>query len=268
MKKYILVFFFFLSVSATAQDVILLKGKIVSDSLDSSAINIVNLTKELGTTNNALGDFEIETSVGDTLLFSSVQYEVREIMISQEIFKTGFLRVELFYMMNELEEVSLSNISLSGNLNNDLSNIETFNQASVGFPMSPKTRPTSIQRKIYTASSSSLGLIINTLNGRLKMLKKAEAMMEYESLIDLGVDIFPTEFFTDNIHIPKNKIRLFIYYCAEDPRFKNLLIQRDALEIIEYYLEKAQEFKELHKREIEEGQIDTVLNTDLKQPQK
>ena len=71
------------------------------------------------------------------------------------------------------------------------------------------------------------------------MLKKAEAMMEYESLIDLGVDIFPAEFFTDNIHIPKNKIRLFVYYWREDPRFKKLLIQRDSLDIIEYYVRKS-----------------------------
>lgn len=246
MKHPCLFYFLFLSITGIAQEIKLLKGQILADSLEGSSINIVNLSKEIGTTNNSQGKFEIEVEVGNTLLFSSVQYEVREFVISQEVFEKGILEVELFYVMNELEEVKISNISLTGNLSGDLSNIETFDQASVGFPISSTPRLTSIERKMYTASIPSLDLILNMLNGRLKILKKAREVMDYESLIDMGVDIFPTEFYTDHIHVPADKIRLFVYYCGEDSRFKKLLIKREALELIEFYVKKAKEFLELN----------------------
>lgn len=247
MKKMFFFAFVLIFSVGTSQEQDLLKGQILADSLEASSINIVNLQREMGTTNTSSGSFEIEAGVGDTLLFSSVQYEIQEILISDKILEKGYLEVSLVPMMNELEEVNISNISLSGNLSGDLAYIETFDQASVGFPLSSVPRKTSIDRKFYTASSSSLMLIMNMLNGRLKMLKKAKEMMEYESLIDLGVEIFPTEFYTDYILIPEEKVRLFIYYCGKDPRFKKLLIKREALELIEFYFEKAGEFLKLNE---------------------
>lgn len=251
MKKVFFVVFILVFSAAMAQEQELLKGQIIADSLEASSINIVNLQREIGTTNTSSGSFEIEAGVGDTLLFSSVQYEIREIVISKEVLEKDFLEVSLVPIINELEEVRLSNISLSGNLSNDLSNIETFDQASVGFPLSSVPRKTSIERKIYTASSTSLDLILNLLNGRLKMLKKAKENMEYESFIDLGVNIFPTEFFTDYLQISEDKIRLFVYYCGQDPRHKPLLIKQEALSIVELYLEKAAEFREMNNMETE-----------------
>ena len=55
------------------QEKSLLKGKILTQDGEISSINIINLTSEFGTTNRADGRFEIEVSVNDTLLFSSVQ---------------------------------------------------------------------------------------------------------------------------------------------------------------------------------------------------
>ena len=251
MEKTLLLVFLIFSITTTAQENTVLKGQILADSLEGSSINIVNLTQETGTTNNSQGQFEIMVAGGDTLLFSSVQYEIREIVISKEILTTGYLEVSLDVSMNELEEVNISNTSLSGNLTTDVSNIETFDQAAVGFALPSVPRPTSVERKIYTASSTSFDLILNMLNGRLKMLKKAAENIEYESLIDLGVEIFPTEFYLDYLRIPEDKIRLFVYYCGEDTRFKKLLIKKEALSLIEFYTEKATAFREMHNIKME-----------------
>ncbi|HER40575.1 MAG TPA: hypothetical protein ENO10_05080 [Salinimicrobium catena] len=258
MKKPFFILFILASLTTTSQEQGLLKGQIIADSLEASLINIINLQREIGTTNTSSGSFEIEAEVGDTLLFSSVQYEIQEIFISDRILEKGYLEVSLVPMMNELEEVNISNISLSGNLSSDLSNIETFDQASVGFPLSSVSRKTSVERRIYGASSSPLMLIINMLNGRLKRLKRAKKNMEYESFIDLGVDIFPKEFYDDYLQIPEDKIRLFVYYCGEDSRFEKLLIKREALPLIELYLEKAAEFWEMHNIEVERNPLFTL----------
>jgi hypothetical protein len=169
--------------------------------------------------------------------------------VTEEVIEKAFLEVYLTERVNELDEVTISNINLSGNLNSDLSTIPVFDQESVGFQPSARPKLNSVQRKMSTAAGSPLLLIINTLNGRLRMLKKAQAIMEYENWIDVGLDILPQEFFAEDLKIPIGKNRQFVYYCAEDPSFVGLLKDGDALRIIENYLEKAALFNALQQNQ-------------------
>ncbi|WP_029035726.1 hypothetical protein [Salinimicrobium terrae] len=173
------------------------------------------------------GEFEIEVAVSDTLKFSSVQYEQREIVITEEVLKKTFLTVLLVEKIDELAEVSISDISLSGNLVTDLENIPTLSQADLGFPMYDIPRPTSIERKLKTASNVSttskynppgnlnvsLDGIINRLNGKTAMLQKAAANEDRSQAVDAGIAALSESIF-EELSIPENRIRDFIYYCA------------------------------------------------------
>ena len=241
MKKIILFFGIFLcATSMFSQERSLLRGKILTPDEEIFALNIINLTSETGTTNKKNGEFEIMVAENDTLLFSSVQFEVREIVITEEVLKKAFLTVLLVEKIDELGEVSISDISLSGNLNTDLENIPTLTQADLGFPMSDIPRPTSIERKL-TAASSGVELLLNTLNGRIKMLKKAAANEDLAQMVDKGETAFPISFFTD-LSIPEDRIRDFVYFCAEDSDFSSYLSRDMQLEFVEYYRAKAPEF--------------------------
>lgn len=69
----------------------------------------------------------------DILKFSSVQYKPVEVEISEELFNRKFLEVGLEDNLTELGEVRISNINLTGNLEQDLEQMEVFSQADVGF---------------------------------------------------------------------------------------------------------------------------------------
>lgn len=157
------------------------------------------------------GNFEIEVAVNDNLLFSSVQYEPVEIKISEEIFERGFLNIWLKENVNELAEVNISNIDLTGNLSTDLSNIEVFDQSAVGIAF-PTTKPMApVERHLSTAKSSPLIYLLNTLNGDLKMLKKAREYELLSMMIDKGMDTMPIEFYTEDLKLPDHEIiNLFI----------------------------------------------------------
>ena len=247
-------FFFFLYFSASGQERTLLQGKILTPDEEIFALNIINLTSEKGTTNKENGEFEIMVAKNDTLLFSSVQFEVREIVITEEVLKKAFLTVLLVEKIDELGEVSISDISLSGNLNTDLENIPTLTQADLGFPMSDIPRPTSIQRKLKTASNLStskpdtpagpkvsLDGILNSLNGKTAMLQKAAAMESLSMVVDAGVAAMPGSFFTD-LSIPADKIREFVYFCAETGNLSYFLSDSKKLELVEFYQKKAPVF--------------------------
>lgn len=243
-ERFFFLFFILISFSAFSQETVLLEGKILADSLEGSFINIVNLTRETGSVNNEFGEFEIEVAVDDTLYFSSVQYEGKEIIVIRKMVEEKYLDVILVPKINELAEVKISNISLSGNLERDLSNIKTYNQADYGIPFPTKTKPTSIERKIYTASSGNIGLILNTLNGRLKMLKKAKANQELDILVNKGMNALPMSAYVDNFKIPEEHVVNFVYFCSEDPRFKVLVNSDVPLDLLEFYEEKVPYFLE------------------------
>lgn len=262
--------------TAFSQEKVVLQGRITADSLNTSSVNIINLTQKSGTTHNASGGFAIEVREQDTLLFSSVQYEVLEIIITQEILEGKYLEIELSESINELDEVQISNISLTGNLQQDLSRITTFSQTDVGIPLSSKPRLTSIQRKLETASAVqtdskrnppglvnvSLDAILNTFNGKIEMLRKARDNEVLENIVLAGMEAFPVAFFVEELELPEEHIKNFVYYCAENPNFRSLLADGKQLELLEYYQKKALQFKE--QRINRQGKI-LKLNLDWKE---
>jgi hypothetical protein len=226
---------FFCCTSIFSQKSILLKGKITADSLDGSSIHIINLTRQTGTTNSVSGDFELQVALNDVLKFSSIQYNIVEVKISEEIFERQYLQVELFLDLNELGEVLISNINLTGDLEQDLQKMEVFNQADIGFPFSNKPPVTLIERKFNSATNSPLILLLNTLNGRIKMLKKAKEFMKFDAKVDKGIEIVSTEFFVEELGIPEEEILNFVYFCAESPGFHEIISAGKHLELLENY---------------------------------
>lgn len=245
MIKKLFVLFFLISASAFSQEIILLEGKIHADSsLTDTYINIINITRKTGTVNAPSGDFEIEVAVNDSLLFSSVQYEPVKVKVSEEVFERGFLNIWLKENVNELAEVNISNIDLTGNLATDLSNIKIFDQSAVGlsFPTSKPMAP--VQRHLSTATGSPVELMLNTLNGKIKMLKKARKNELLAMIVNKGIDTMPTEFYTEDLQLPEHEIINFIYFCTESPEYESLLRAAKKLELIEFYKEKAPYFIE------------------------
>lgn len=247
MIKYIfLAFLFLFSSLAFCQEVTILKGKISADSLDGSSINIVNLTKETGTTNQASGEFEMKVSEMDTLIFSSLQFETLEIVITPEILKEDFLNVELIGKLNELDEVIISNVKLTGNLAYDLNQIKTYNQADFGFPLKKSMTP--LERQMHRTRSTAMSWAFNSLNGTLDKLEKYEKIEKLKSVVQEGMKAVPLLFFIEDLGIPEEHVINFVYYCAENPNFHIFLKPERGLELIEYYQMKAPKYLK-HKKE-------------------
>ncbi len=240
MTRFIFPFLLFVGSMVYSQDITSLNGKIIAPSLDGTAINILNLTQESGTTNLPSGEFEIAVRPGDTLLFSSLIFNDLEVKITAEILEKGYLEVTLTEKLNELNEVMISNINLSGNLRNDLSNIPTFNQADVGFPLKRTLSP--LERKLHRIRSTALSSAYNFLSGKTKDLKEYEKIEKLQKVIKEGVQAVPKTFFTEHLEIPAEHIINFVYFCAENPNFYKLLESNRAFDLAAYYEKKAPVF--------------------------
>ncbi|PKV49798.1 hypothetical protein ATE84_1836 [Aquimarina sp. MAR_2010_214] len=248
MIRLILFLFLIISLQTFGQSETL-QGKIMADSLQGYAINIVNFTKEIGTTNDEQGFFEIPASPGDSIVFSSVQYQIRSIIVKQDQIEDKKITIVLYPIVQQLEQVKISNIELSGNLDKDLGAVELqpfVDNRTLGLPFSDKPQPTKAERRIYTARSGIIDRPINYLSGKLKKLKRIKALEDLDVIVQKGETTFNTTFFIDELKLPEDLITDFMYYCAKDDYFKNLLTNSKRLTLVEFFQNKVISYKE-HK---------------------
>lgn len=224
-----------------------LKGIIVADSLEGFAINIVNYTKKIGTTNDDKGYFEIPASINDSIIFSSVQYEIVSLIVGDFDINNQDFRIKLTPVVRKLDQVNVSDVNLSGNIDKDTKDIEVkpfVNNKSLGLPFRDIKQPTQVERRIYTAKSGIIDRPINYLNGTLKKLKKIKAIQDLDKLIHRGETSFSVTFFTNDLRLPEDLISDFMYYCAEDSYFENLLENTKKLSLLEFFQVKSKSYKE------------------------
>jgi len=244
-----------------SQEVKLLKGEILSDSIAPSNIHIVNLDLEKGTTSNNSGKFQIYAKTGDRILFSSVQFEKREITVSQTTFEAGKLNVKLYPSRNELDEISLSDLKLSGHLDKDLSKIKYFDREKYGIPY-PEKKLTQTERRLYTANANitsrwqyigvllggvPLDVVLNDINGRTKYLKKLYKQDNLQLRVQEGISVLGRSFFVTELKIPEDEIENFIYFVATEPDFQTILESGNRLDLIDFYKMNRQAFVDLRE---------------------
>lgn len=111
---------FLASFNFYSQESSILKGKIKANSPDIEKIHVINLSLEKGAVTDEDGDFQIFAGEEDSLYVSSVQFENKTIVVTKEMIKSKKIIINLQNRMNELAEVVIDDIKLSGYLANDL----------------------------------------------------------------------------------------------------------------------------------------------------
>ncbi|MBO2544516.1 hypothetical protein J0871_08850 [Salegentibacter sp. BDJ18] len=245
-NSFFVVFLFIFSAHLFSQDRVLQKGEILADSIEAP-IHIINITAEKGTVTETNGEFSIEVRENDLLLFSSVQFQKKEILINADILSSKVLKVELQKDLTELDEVRLH--QLSGNLASDIEEIKTFDPRIIGFALSDK-EPLSIEERKLVAMSSPMdpvGLIYGAISGEREKLKKAIENNRLSALVYKAREFVPDEYFTETLLLPSNKIMDFLYYCSLKPDFEELVKKNDPLVLMEFLKEKLPEYNEFIK---------------------
>lgn len=228
----------------------MLHGQLIFSSLNTAPINIVNVSTHQGTINDENGTFKIEVSLGDELLFSSLQYAAYHLSITQELIDKRWIRVEMIVGVNKLEPVTISSIDLIGNLKTDLNSVgieKYYNNTSFGLP-EPAPAPTVEERRLYTATTSIGGgvpvdMILNAISGRLKKLNKLKEYSELDQWVEKALHSMEIDFFISECGVPEKYITSFLYFCAMDEGFENKIRLNAKLILVNFFKNKAKIFK-------------------------
>lgn len=199
MSRILLLFFVlnsFLSISQTQS----VKGKVLSDGMVGDIL-VINLSREIETKTDALGQFIIEAQSGDLLIFSAEFIHKKRYLV-EEIDFSKLLEISVEAKSIEMETVEL-------NFYNDIDAV------SLGILQEAPKKYTTAERRVYTASGTvGFDLLINAITGKTKRLKYLVEMEREDYRVKYLSGLLDEDFFIQTLLIPKEKLNEFKYYAA------------------------------------------------------
>jgi len=243
-------FMFLASFNFYSQESSILKGKIKANSPDIEKIHVINLSLEKGAVTDEDGNFQILAGEEDSLYVSSVQFENKTIVVTKEMIKSKKIIINLQNRMNELAEVVIDDIKLSGYLVNDLNKISVTDVETKNRLQNELNSFIEKDKKLnpYGKPNPVGGININKVAGTVidKLSRKSNKPQYFspKELANKSIEIVGHEFFREDLKLNENEICNFVYFCTEDIRFKRLVINSNAFVLIEYFQTKIADFRE------------------------
>ena len=224
-------------------------GKIKSDSISLENIHVINKNSQKGTITNNYGEFKIPVKVNDTLIFSSIQFELKQHIVSMKELKSETMLIKLAAKINSLDEIVVKNHELSGFLKNDLKNTKLKNQVdefSLNLPnagKAPVTEVDFLNRKInYYTKGGSLNKLYGWVSGESKQLKKLRSLETDSALLSKIREMVTDKYLTEILNIQNEDIPAFIEFCKSKELIK-LFQQNKKDQLIDILIIESKKFK-------------------------
>lgn len=256
--KLLLAFITFLSFFLSQAQRKEIKGQLIADD-EVEGIHILNKTAAKYAISNADGSFSILAKSSDTLYISSLKYENKEVVITEQIEISGIISVQLEEKVNALDKVIVGKI-LTGSLQSDLENSDAKTEVNfydLGIPGNTKLPLTQNERKLHDADAGPMGYIglgfgvnfhklLNTISGRTKKLKAIVELDNRDKCINrLRIDYESILFEKDTlVESLRNE---YFMFCQEDESFLVLCEEKNDIKMLEYMQQKLKAYRDNRK---------------------
>jgi hypothetical protein len=231
-------------------------GKVTNKDIGVSDVHVMNTSAGRATISNESGNFSIQVTVGDTLLFSAVQFKRKTLIINASILTSKTLFVPLEEFVNELDEVVVRPYDLSGDLTKDMRNMDTgqvVSATSLGLPNASVKPLIQSERQLQTATAGKfhplmilnppIDPLINAISGRTKMLKKRFARDKKDMELQRLRSGIADSLFLTQLKIPRDRIDDFMYFCEADEHFDSVVKAENRMAIWEFLLKKSDVYR-------------------------
>ncbi|MEW4924330.1 carboxypeptidase-like regulatory domain-containing protein [Algibacter sp. 2305UL17-15] len=261
MKKIFCLVLFLSAITVNSQNITRtdVQGKIVIEHSDISGITIFNASSNKGTITDNNGEFKIAVALNDIIEVSALQFQNLSFKVNKDIVASRNMKIFLIEEINKLDEIIVKTKGLSGNLETDIGDSETFNpkldalyfgvkhSSEYSFETDYKT-----EVKNMTVNAEKVRLynglnIVNVVDQLLLPVFRSEAKEKKASNIPKVPSkaikyYFASEFLVDNFKIPEHRVEDFIAYVHRDDFDFSLLNYGKELEFLELLNQKSVEF--------------------------
>lgn len=234
-----------------------IEGRVYSNAGDVAAIHVSNTASKRGTITDIDGFFTIAAQLNDTLVFSAVQFKKEEVIVTIAVLEHDNLEVYLEESLTQLNEVVVMPYNLTGDINRDMSSLETgriITASTEKLPNATIRVATQSERNLFTATDldcnctgSKLDPLFNYISGRTKMIKRRIARDAQEDITTNVRKFYADSFYIKSLKIPKNKIDDFVYFSERDSSFNTVASAKDKLKLWELLQRKSLEYRKINK---------------------
>jgi len=193
-------------------------GKITNN-FDVEGIHILNQTSKYNAVTNQFGEFSIRAQLRDTLLISSVNFELQQFVISEEVMTLRTIKITLIEIINELDEVLIGN-TLTGNFAYDIKNINTekdidFDDVGIpGFKGIPQERIVHPVEAFFP-TNVNIEAVYKYISGYYKKLKIKRKWTSENTVVVEIINYYGLPFFEDAYRLPQDRVYDFMLFCIE-----------------------------------------------------
>ncbi|MGB0260918.1 MAG: carboxypeptidase-like regulatory domain-containing protein [Flavobacteriaceae bacterium] len=214
-----------------------LRGKVLYQDSNVVAANVLNTTSENATITDENGNFAIEVKLNDELIFSSVQYEIRAIVITKEILQRNRLVVDVREKITQLDEVVISPNRPEAFLNVKEEEFKQFDYTA--------DKSTRVENELMRQNQLYNGVdFVNIFKLLYKILRPEQSKEQEFSFAPSEVirQIYPEVFFTSQLNIDPDEIDLFLQYCDNRIDTKDLLKRENEFQLMDFLIKQSEKF--------------------------
>ncbi|MFL2628511.1 MAG: carboxypeptidase-like regulatory domain-containing protein [Candidatus Marisimplicoccus sp.] len=240
MKKKLL-FLFLLFQFGYSQDRELIQGKVIYRNINVVAANVINNTSQSTTITDDLGEFQIYAKEGDEIIFSSVQYIIRTVKITNEILKNKRLTIQINERIRELDEVVITPDNTEKFLDLKEEEFKGFDYVA--------DKSTKVQNPLTETRELKYGVDFVNIFKLLKTIVDSKSEEEKQNLIASEVIpyLFEDDFFTESLLISSSEINDFLSYIDSRPDTVNVLLEKNQFLLMDFLLNESARYKEINE---------------------
>ena len=236
------ILFLFLSLQfAYNQDRELIQGKVIYRNINVVAANVINNTSQNTTITDDLGEFQIYAREGDEIIFSSVQYIIRTVRITDEIIKNKRLTIQINERIQELDEVVITPDNAEKFLDLKEEEFKGFDYIA--------DKSNRVQNNLTETRQLKNGVDFVNIFKLLKTIIDSKSEEEKESLLASEVIpyLFEDDFFTESLLLASSQIVDFLIYIDSRPNSVDILLEKNQFLLIDFLLNESIRYKEINE---------------------
>ncbi|WP_299801344.1 hypothetical protein [uncultured Maribacter sp.] len=239
-KKLLFLLVLFTTVSGFSQDDTRqpLRGSVIYMNIGVPNENVINATSEHATITNNQGLFRINVKVGDQIVFSAINYNIKVVTITEEILANNRLVVEVNEKVTELDEVVITPEQQERFL-------AVKNQEFKEYEYEID-RGTEVENIAMSEADRGMQDGLNFVN-IFRAIFKAQDEKATEEAPTLKVSevlrqVYDDSFFVVDLNIPQDKINEFLFYCDDQMPTRSLLKKENEFQLIDSLVDHSKTF--------------------------
>lgn len=199
--------------------------------------NVINTTSQHATITNDKGEFLIRVKVGDELVFSAINYQLRIVIVTEEIIRNGRLVVEVNEKVTQLDEVVVTPEDQEKFL--EIKN-EEFKEYE--YEIDRSTKVENIAMPEYQKGMKDGINFVNIFKALVNANRASDEKRPPLKVSQVMRQVYDDAFFVKDLQLPQDKIDAFLIYCDSKMPAQTLLRKENEFQLIDFLVTHSKTF--------------------------